>query len=327
MDDEHMRKARSLILDYISQREKKSDFRIPPFEVRKFGDTDIYVPKKDQIEQSTQEKLEDVKSDTKEEVKESEKSEGLAEIEEEEKERKSEEPANLKEMTEPVSSKEEYVTSSLHELPYSTTRKPTLRELLGRFKIVKNGVETRREILRKMAAGERFTPPIQVRKRFDADRTRRAEEFEKTDAGNVCPSCGRIINDENDLVICTECGNKNCETCGKYELKHLKTDVYYNYEFDFPLCADCYEKNYQVQRAIGKALTCFGSGNYTYAHYYAAEAYRIGSKTKFAKRIKELLEKIETAMHSAKEKDNEWRRDWKLLSRRIGRGREDPRWR
>jgi hypothetical protein len=145
----------------------------------------------------------------------------------------------------------------------------------------------------------------------------------KTQYGDNCPTCGSEITTHNRLVICTDCKDQGCFTCNRYDLGHNATNVYYDYDFDFPLCIRCYEKAFAIQKQLGKAKMCFGNGNLTYALYYAQNALKLDPESKYAEKALGLIQRIDDAKKQREVHDSAWRRE----SKRISRARwQDPAW-
>jgi hypothetical protein len=145
----------------------------------------------------------------------------------------------------------------------------------------------------------------------------------RSEGGKLCPSCGTPISDKNRLFICNDCGKKTCDTCGGFELTHMKSDVFYDYKFDWPLCITCYDKAYQIQRNLGKAIICYGNGNYSYSLYYANAALVLDPESKYAAKAREIIDRISDTREQTAERDKEWRIARKHFMRQPV---EDPRW-
>lgn len=243
---------------------------------------------------------------------------------------------------------------SMQPLP----RRPSAKDLIARLRVVKESVETREQVLERMADAAARSEPSGAQENAPpseegpgegsdtgamtpsgaADATgqeallasapapaAQLELRQKTEGGKLCPSCGSPINDRNRLLICTSCGKVNCDACGRYELSHLKTDIYYEYQFDFPLCLQCYGNAFSIQRLLGRAGVCYGNGNYSYALYYANQAMGQDPESKYAQKARDLIAKINKAHEAAHERDKEWRLQRKQF---VSRQRvEDPSWR
>lgn len=237
-------------------------------------------------------------------------------------------------------------------------RRVSARELIAKLRVVREGVETREQIIQRISEGQKHAaaretegpagepkPPAAQTDANSAPAVAQEEEApemdtgeplasapaeaepgleQKSEGGMLCPSCGTPISEKNRLLICTDCGRKNCDTCGRYEKGHMKSDVYYEYQFDWPLCLTCYEKAYTIQRMLGRASVCYGSGNYSYARWYANNALQQDPESRYAPKINDLIDKINKANKAAGERDKEWRFARKQFSRQPA---EDPRWR
>ncbi|MCK4718659.1 MAG: hypothetical protein KAT70_08330, partial [Thermoplasmata archaeon] len=76
---------------------------------------------------------------------------------------------------------------------------------------------------------------------------------------------------------CTSCGKDICPSCGEYPHVHRDSGVFFEYEFQFPLCKDCYLKAFRIQEEMGRASAYFGTGNMTYASRHASIALKLAS--------------------------------------------------
>jgi hypothetical protein len=142
-------------------------------------------------------------------------------------------------------------------------------------------------------------------------------------SGEFCPSCGTKYTDHLVPLICTGCGTVNCTKCNNYEHEHIKTSIYYDYKFDWPLCIACYSKAYNIQKTMAKAMTCFGNGNLTYAVYYAQNAIRMDPKSKYAEDAARLIQRVD----DAKVKKDAMDKAWKVQSQKLTRAKfQDPGW-
>jgi hypothetical protein len=274
------------------------------------------------------------------------------------------EPARPYEPARPVSFRRPFVKpdtfgtkrTGLPPLP----KKVSAKELIARLRVVRDSVETRDQIIQRISQGQRQQAAAETEISAPEPEEPAAENGSKaapamapeedvpetdtgeppalapapalaepdleqrSDGGKLCPSCGTPISEKNRLLICTDCGRKNCDTCGRYEKSHMKSDVYYEYQFDWPLCLTCYEKAYTIQRMLGRASVCYGSGNYSYARWYANNALQQDPESRYAPKINDLIDKINKANKAAGERDKEWRFARKQFSRQPA---EDPRWR
>jgi hypothetical protein len=149
---------------------------------------------------------------------------------------------------------------------------------------------------------------------------------QKAEGGKLCPSCGSPISDRNRLLICNGCGKMNCGSCNRYELAHMKSDIYYEYQFDFPLCIQCYGKAFSIQRLLGRAGVCYGNGNYSYALYYANQALEQDPESIYASKARDIIAKTNKAHEQGQERDKEWRLQRKHFATSRLR-QEDPSWR
>jgi|GEM_PF-2891898 len=140
-----------------------------------------------------------------------------------------------------------------------------------------------------------------------------ASEKSNVPNSQKCPVCNAEINSTNRLLICNDCGKRSCQKCEVYEKAHLKTNLYFEFKFDEPLCMRCYEKNFTIQKQLAKAYSCYGSGNYTYAYHYAMSALKIDPQSKYTHMINELIEKIEERKEESHKQDIIWKEKRKML--------------
>jgi|GEM_PF-4356068 len=152
----------------------------------------------------------------------------------------------------------------------------------------------------------------------------KAETAEAKGAGGeFCPSCGAKYGDHLVPQICTGCGAVRCTKCNNYEQEHVRTSIYYDYKFDFPLCIACYSKAYNIQKTMSKAMTCFGNGNLTYAIYYAQNAIRMDPSSKYAEDAAKLIQRVDDARAKKEVMD----KAWKAQSQKLSRAKfQDPGW-
>ncbi len=128
-----------------------------------------------------------------------------------------------------------------------------------------------------------------------------------------CPVCKSELSPTNRMLECVDCGKRSCEKCEVYEKGHTKTNLYFEFHFDDPLCMRCYEKNFTIQKQLAKAYSCYGMGNYTYAYHYATGALKIDPDSKYAPAIAELIEKIEDRRAESQKQDIIWKEKRKML--------------
>jgi hypothetical protein len=239
--------------------------------------------------------------------------------------------------------------AALQDLP----RRPSAKDLIARLRVVREGVETGGQAMqarpaapappataRTAMAKEDQAPAAAVSAETAAVQPQPAEarltpqtvpsahqELEqKAEGGKLCPSCGSPISDRNRLLICTGCGKMNCGSCNRYDLAHMKSDIYYEYQFDFPLCIQCYGKAFSIQRLLGRAGVCYGNGNYSYALYYANQALEQDPESRYAPKARDIIDKTNKAHEQAQERDKEWRLQRKQFATSRPR-QEDPSWR
>jgi hypothetical protein len=211
-------------------------------------------------------------------------------------------------------------------------RRPSAKDLIARLRVVKEGVETGEQAFRhppqeaQAASVEAASREAKMAPPPPASPAAHKELEQKAEGGKLCPSCGSPISDRNRLLICTGCGKMNCDSCNRYELAHMKSDIYYEYQFDFPLCIQCYGKAFSIQRLLGRAGVCYGNGNYSYAIYYANQALEQDPESRYAPKARELIAKTNKAHGEAQERDKEWRLQRKQFATSRLR-QEDPSWR
>ncbi|MEW5760134.1 MAG: hypothetical protein AB1779_05155 [Candidatus Thermoplasmatota archaeon] len=182
---------------------------------------------------------------------------------------------------------------------------------LSGYKIVKDGATTVTII---PSVPKESIPVI---KEEEIEEFEVVEEIKPTEKPKEnCPSCSARITEKNKMIICSSCKKKFCNFCERYEQGHLTTNIYYDYVFDFPLCKQCYEMAFSIQKEIARAITCLGNGNYTYAFYYASNAKKAAEKTIYEKKVNELIDKIQKAKDESKKYDEMWK-----TQRKIGFGK------
>ena len=145
----------------------------------------------------------------------------------------------------------------------------------------------------------------------------------KTAGGEFCASCGSKLSDINVPQICTGCSSVRCTKCNSYDHEHVRTSIYYDYKFDWPLCISCYSKFFLIQKQMAKAMTCSGNGNLTYAIYYAQNAIRLDPNSKYAEDAARLIQRVD----AAKLKKEAMDKAWKTQSQQMSRAKfQDPGW-
>jgi len=146
---------------------------------------------------------------------------------------------------------------------------------------------------------------------------------EKGAGGEFCISCGTKYTDHLVPQICTGCGAIRCTKCNQYDHEHVRTSIYYDYKFDWPLCISCYSKAFSIQKQLSKALICYGNGNMTYALYYSQNAIRMDPNSKYVADAERLIGKIDQAKIKRESIDKAWRDH----SQKISRAKyQDPGW-
>jgi hypothetical protein len=229
-------------------------------------------------------------------------------------------------------------TSARKAQTQAFTRRPTAKELIARLRVVRDGVQTSPAAApaeadeapaepRPEPGGAEAEEPGEGMAAPSPAAPAAANELEqKAGGGKLCPSCGTPISDRNRMLICTDCGKMNCDSCNRYELAHMKSDIYYEYQFDFPLCLQCYGKAFSIQRLLGRAGVCYGNGNYSYALYYANQALEMDPESMYAGKARDIIAKTNKAHEQSQERDKEWRLQRKQFAASRLR-HEDPSWR
>jgi hypothetical protein len=166
-------------------------------------------------------------------------------------------------------------------------------------------------------------PPHEEEKAVEEVKPEAETDQAKGAGGEFCPSCGSKYTDHIVPQLCTACGAVRCTKCNQYDHEHLRTSIYYDYQFDFPLCIGCYSKAYNIQKTMSKAMTCFGNGNLTYAIYYAQNAIRMDPNSKYAEDAAKLIHRVDDARVKKEAMD----KAWKVQSQKLTRAKyQDPGW-
>jgi len=62
----------------------------------------------------------------------------------------------------------------------------------------------------------------------------------------VCPECGNLITEKNKMLSCEHCKKRFCEICERRIKKHENYENYV-FQFEWPLCKECYTTRYMRQ--------------------------------------------------------------------------------
>ncbi|MCK5253157.1 MAG: zinc ribbon domain-containing protein [Thermoplasmata archaeon] len=134
-------------------------------------------------------------------------------------------------------------------------------------------------------------------------------------ASDLCPRCGRRIAARNRLLTCTDCGTLACENCEMRTTAEVDAPYYYDWRFDLPLCVNCYDKAFNIQKALAKAKAALGMGNHTYAFYHAQQALRTDPDSPYAEDAERIISQVDRRRRESAEADEKWKRQRAKLSR------------
>jgi hypothetical protein len=132
---------------------------------------------------------------------------------------------------------------------------------------------------------------------------------------DLCPRCGRRVTARNRLLTCNDCGTVACESCEIKTMSEVDSPYYYEWKFDLPLCVNCYEKAFNIQKLLAKAEAALGMGNHTYAFYHAQQALRTDPTSPYAKDAQKIIDQVDRRRREAAEQDEAWKRQRAKLSR------------
>ncbi len=132
---------------------------------------------------------------------------------------------------------------------------------------------------------------------------------------DLCPRCGRRVTARNRLLSCNDCGTVACESCEMRTTAKVDAPYYYDWRFELPLCVNCYEKAFNIQKLLAKAKASLGMGNHTYAFYHAQQALRTDPSSPYAKDAQRIIEQVDRRRREAAEQDEAWKRQRAKLSR------------
>ncbi len=134
-------------------------------------------------------------------------------------------------------------------------------------------------------------------------------------ASDLCPRCGRRITARNRMLTCTDCGTLACESCEMRTTAEVDAPYYYEWRFDLPLCTSCFDKAFNIQKALAKARAALGMGNHTYAFYHAQQALRTDPESPYAEEAQRIIGQVDRRRREAAEADERWKRERAKLSR------------
>ncbi|MCJ2540498.1 MAG: zinc ribbon domain-containing protein, partial [Candidatus Thermoplasmatota archaeon] len=126
-------------------------------------------------------------------------------------------------------------------------------------------------------------------------------------ASDLCPRCGRRIAARNRLLTCTDCGTLACENCEMRTTAEVDAPYYYDWRFDLPLCVNCYDKAFNIQKALAKAKAALGMGNHTYAFYHAQQALRTDPDSPYAEDAERIISMVDRRRRESAEADEMWK--------------------
>jgi hypothetical protein len=123
----------------------------------------------------------------------------------------------------------------------------------------------------------------------------------------LCPTCGRRINAQNPVMVCTSCSRVACGTCGKFSAGAVSGNVYqYEYRFNFPLCQPCFERHFSIQKNLARGRAYLASGNLTYAFYHAQSARQLEDESPYKADVDGLIKQVEDRRGQMQKAEKEW---------------------
>ena len=134
-------------------------------------------------------------------------------------------------------------------------------------------------------------------------------------ASDLCPRCGRRITARNRLLTCTDCGTVACVSCEMKTTAEVNAPYYYDWRFDMPLCISCFDKAFNIQKALAKAKAALGLGNHTYAFYHAQQALRSDPDSPYAEDAERIIAQVDRRRRESVQADEKWQRQRAKLSR------------
>ena len=118
-----------------------------------------------------------------------------------------------------------------------------------------------------------------------------------------------------NAATCTDCGTLACENCEMRTTAEVDAPYYYDWRFDLPLCVNCYDKAFNIQKALAKAKAALGMGNHTYAFYHAQQALRTDPDSPYAEDAERIISQVDRRRRESAEADEKWKRQRAKLSR------------
>ena len=132
---------------------------------------------------------------------------------------------------------------------------------------------------------------------------------------DLCPRCGRRVTARNRLLTCNDCGTVACEICEIKTQIEVDTPYYYDWHFELPLCVNCYDKAFNIQKMLAKAKAALGMGNHTYAFYHAQQAFRTDPSSPYAEEAQRIISQVDRRRRESAEQDEAWKRQRSKMSR------------
>jgi hypothetical protein len=123
----------------------------------------------------------------------------------------------------------------------------------------------------------------------------------------LCPTCGRRVSAQNQVMVCTSCSRVACGTCGKFSAGAVSGNVYqYEYRFNFPLCQPCFERHFSIQKNLARGRAYLASGNLTYAFYHAQSARQLEGESPYKADVDGLIKQVEDRRLQMQKAEKEW---------------------
>ena len=130
----------------------------------------------------------------------------------------------------------------------------------------------------------------------------------------LCPTCGRRINAQNPVLVCTSCSRVACGACGKFSAGPVTGNVYqYEYRFNFPLCQPCFERHFSIQKNLARGKSYLAAGNLTYAFYHAQSARQLEEESPYKADVDALAKQVEERRKQNQKAEGEWDKARKKL--------------
>ena len=132
---------------------------------------------------------------------------------------------------------------------------------------------------------------------------------------DLCPRCGRRVTARNRLLTCNDCGAVACETCEIKTTSQVDSPYYYDWHFELPLCVNCYDRAFTIQKLLAKAKAALGMGNHTYAFYHAQQALRLDPSSPYSEEAQRIIAQVDRRRRESAEQDEAWKRQRSKMSR------------